>query len=32
VGSSAGQFDPRLVDVFKQVAPHFEAVYRKHPD
>jgi putative two-component system response regulator len=31
-GASAGQFDPRLVDVFKQVAPQFEAIYRKYPD
>jgi HD-GYP domain-containing protein (c-di-GMP phosphodiesterase class II) len=32
VGASAGQFDPRLLDVFKLVAAQFEAVYRKHPD
>jgi HD-GYP domain-containing protein (c-di-GMP phosphodiesterase class II) len=32
VGASAGQFDPRLLDVFKQVAAEFEAVYRKYPD
>jgi response regulator RpfG family c-di-GMP phosphodiesterase len=32
VGASAGQFDPRLLEVFKLVAPQFEAVYRKHPD
>jgi response regulator RpfG family c-di-GMP phosphodiesterase/serine/threonine protein kinase len=32
VASSPGQFDPRLLDVFKQVAPHFEVVYRKNPD
>jgi response regulator RpfG family c-di-GMP phosphodiesterase/tRNA A-37 threonylcarbamoyl transferase component Bud32 len=31
-GASAGQFDPRLLEVFKQVAVQFEAVYRKHPD
>jgi response regulator RpfG family c-di-GMP phosphodiesterase len=30
--SSPGHFDPRLVDVFRAVAPQFEAVYRKHPD
>ena len=32
VGASAGQFDPRLLDVFKLVAAQFEAVYRKNPD
>jgi response regulator RpfG family c-di-GMP phosphodiesterase len=31
-GASAGQFDPRLLEVFKQVAPQFETVYRKYPD
>jgi response regulator RpfG family c-di-GMP phosphodiesterase len=32
VAQSPGQFDPRLLDVFKQVAPQFETVYRKYPD
>jgi response regulator RpfG family c-di-GMP phosphodiesterase len=32
VGQSPGQFDPGLLDVFKQVAPQFESVYRKYPD
>ena len=32
IGASAGQFDPRLLEVFKLVAAEFEAVYRKHPD
>ncbi|HEY1376765.1 MAG TPA: HD domain-containing phosphohydrolase [Gemmataceae bacterium] len=32
LGSSAGQFDPRLLEVFKLVAPQFEQVYRKYPD
>lgn len=31
-GASTGQFDPRLLDAFKHVAPQFEAVYRKFPD
>jgi response regulator RpfG family c-di-GMP phosphodiesterase len=31
-GASPGQFDPRLLEVFKQVASHFETVYRKYPD
>ena len=32
LGASAGHFDPRLLEVFKQVAPQFESVYRKYPD
>jgi response regulator RpfG family c-di-GMP phosphodiesterase len=32
VTQSPGQFDPGLLDVFKQVAPQFESVYRKYPD
>ena len=30
--ASDGHFDPRLVEVFKLIAPQFEAVYRKFPD
>jgi putative two-component system response regulator len=30
--ASPGQFDPRLLEVFREVALQFEAVYRKHPD
>jgi HD-GYP domain-containing protein (c-di-GMP phosphodiesterase class II) len=32
VEGSPGQFDARLMDVFRAVAPQFEAVYRKHAD
>jgi response regulator RpfG family c-di-GMP phosphodiesterase/tRNA A-37 threonylcarbamoyl transferase component Bud32 len=32
VSQSPGQFDPRLLDVFKQVAQQFETIYRKYPD
>ncbi len=32
VEGSPGQFDPRLVGVFREVAPQFEVVYRQNPD
>jgi response regulator RpfG family c-di-GMP phosphodiesterase len=30
--TSPGHFDPRLVDVFRTVAPEFDLVFRKHSD
>jgi response regulator RpfG family c-di-GMP phosphodiesterase len=30
--ASPGQFDPRLVEVFREAAPQLEAVYRQHAD
>jgi response regulator RpfG family c-di-GMP phosphodiesterase len=30
--NSPGQFDPAILEVFQQVAPHFEAIFRQSPD